>query len=106
MEIGINRDTGEVVDLPTSILRNHVAMLGATGSGKTVAAKVLIEEATLAGIPSIIVDPQGDLARMAQPGDPDVISEMGGSLEKLEEWKIKPKSVSGPQALLMEFKFV
>ena len=89
MEIGINRDTGEVVDLPTSILRNHVAMLGANGSGKTVAAKIIIEEATLAGIPSIIIDPQGDLARMAQPGDPDVISEMGGSLEKLEEWKNK-----------------
>ena len=89
MEIGVNRKTGGPVDLPTSILRNHVAMLGGTGSGKTVAAKILIEEATLEGIPSIIVDPQGDLARMAQPADPDVISEMGGNLERLQEWKNK-----------------
>jgi len=87
MEIGTNRVTGEPVNLPTSILRRHVAMLGANGSGKTVAAKVLIEEATLEGIPSIIVDPQGDLARFAQPGNPDKISEMGGSKERLEEWR-------------------
>tara|TARA_B100001250_G_scaffold47419_1_gene37125 strand:+ start:1445 stop:3577 length:2133 start_codon:yes stop_codon:yes gene_type:complete len=89
MEIGINRSTGEVVDLPTSILRRHVAMLGANGSGKTVAAKVLIEEATLEGIPSIIVDPQGDLARFAQSGNSDKISEMGGSIERLQKWKDK-----------------
>ena len=89
MEIGINRSTGEVVDLPTSILRRHVAMLGANGSGKTVAAKVLIEEATLEGIPSIIVDPQGDLARLAQFGDSAKISEMGGSKERFERFKSK-----------------
>ena len=81
MEIGTNRVTGKSVDLPASILRRHVAMLGASGSGKTVAAKVLIEEATLEGIPSIIVDPQGDLARFAQPSNSDKISEMGGSIE-------------------------
>tara|TARA_Y100001954_G_C15798419_1_gene598793 strand:- start:178 stop:2307 length:2130 start_codon:yes stop_codon:yes gene_type:complete len=89
MEIGTNRVTGESVDLPTSILRRHVAMLGANGSGKTVAAKVLIEEATLEGIPSIIVDPQGDLARFAQSGNSDKISEMGGSIERLQKWKDK-----------------
>ena len=39
-------------------------MLGSTGSGKTVMAKTVIEEATMAGIPSLIIDPQGDLARL------------------------------------------
>ena len=43
-------------------------MLGSTGSGKTVAAKILIEEATISGIPSVIIDPQGDLARLALMG--------------------------------------
>lgn len=89
MEIGLNRKTGEPVDLPSSILRKHVAMLGSTGSGKTVAAKVLIEEATLEGIPSIIVDPQGDLARLAIIGDRAALSENGGDSERSRSWEEK-----------------
>ncbi|HII14706.1 MAG TPA: DUF853 family protein [Nanoarchaeota archaeon] len=49
-------------------LKKHFIALGSTGSGKTVLSKVLIEEAALNGIPSIIVDPQGDLASLAMPG--------------------------------------
>ena len=37
------------------------------GLGKTVLSKALIEEAAINGIPSIIVDPQGDLASLAIP---------------------------------------
>ncbi len=56
---------GETIKLPQGVLKRHVAILGASGSGKTVMGKVLIEEAALNGIPSIIVDPQGDLASLA-----------------------------------------
>jgi len=48
-------------------LLRHVGILGNTGSGKTVMAKIILEECALAGIPSIILDLQGDLARMALP---------------------------------------
>jgi DNA helicase HerA-like ATPase len=65
MHIGKSRDSNEPILLPPSLLSKHVAILGSIGSGKTVAAKVLLEEATLAGIPSIIIDPQGDIAKMA-----------------------------------------
>ena len=89
MDIGTNRKTGEPVVLPSSILRKHVAMLGANGSGKTVAAKILIEEATLEGIPSIIVDPQGDLARLAVTGDRALLTEKGGNAERSRLWDEK-----------------
>ena len=89
MDIGTNRKSGEPVVLPTSILRKHVAMLGANGSGKTVAAKILIEEATLEGIPSIIVDPQGDLARLAVTSDRATLTENGGNAERSRLWDEK-----------------
>ena len=65
MLLGTRRDDGSTVTIPPTVLARHAAMLGSTGSGKTVMAKTLIEEATLAGIPSLILDPQGDLARLA-----------------------------------------
>ena len=63
--LGTRRDTGAPIDIKPQVLARHGAMLGSTGSGKTVMAKALIEEAALAGIPSLIIDPQGDLARLA-----------------------------------------
>ncbi|MEC7523627.1 MAG: helicase HerA-like domain-containing protein [Myxococcota bacterium] len=56
---------GETVSLPTEALLRHVMALGASGSGKTVFCKVVAEEALLAGLPTICVDPQGDLCSLA-----------------------------------------
>ncbi|MFT4311453.1 MAG: ATP-binding protein [Candidatus Woesearchaeota archaeon] len=42
-------------------LTRHVAVLGTTGSGKTVMCKVLIEEALNKGVPVIAIDPKGDI---------------------------------------------
>ena len=50
--------------------------------GKTVAAKILIEEATISGIPSVIIDPQGDLARLALMGDRKTVTENGGDADR------------------------
>ena len=89
MLIGNNRKNGEEINLESSILRKHVALLGSTGSGKTVAAKVLIEEATLEGIPSIIIDPQGDLARLAITANRAEVTENGGDAERSRSWEEK-----------------
>ncbi|MFT4260949.1 MAG: ATP-binding protein [Candidatus Woesearchaeota archaeon] len=43
-------------------LTRHAAVLGTTGSGKTVMCKVLVEEALLKKIPVIAIDPKGDIA--------------------------------------------
>ena len=65
MFLGSRRDNEKPIDIPPQVLARHAAMLGSTGSGKTVMAKALIEEAAIAKIPSLIIDPQGDLARLA-----------------------------------------
>ena len=68
--LGTRRDTGEPIDIQPMVLARHAAMLGSTGSGKTVMAKALIEEAALAKVPSLIIDPQGDLSLLALGIDP------------------------------------
>jgi hypothetical protein len=67
MHLGSDRTTGGDVRLPPKFLKKHVAFLGQTGSGKTVALKVFIEEAIRAGIPSVVMDPHGDLSQFGLP---------------------------------------
>ncbi len=45
-------------------LTTHALIVGMTGSGKTGLGVTVIEEAALDGIPSIVVDPKGDLASL------------------------------------------
>jgi hypothetical protein len=46
-------------------LTTHGLIVGMTGSGKTGLAIVLLEEAALDGVPSIVIDPKGDMANLA-----------------------------------------
>src|SRR5215510_8791728 len=45
-------------------LTTHAVVTGMTGSGKTGLCITLLEEAALAGIPAIIIDPKGDLTNL------------------------------------------
>ncbi len=45
-------------------LVTHAVCVGMTGSGKTGLCVTLLEEAAIDGIPSIVVDPKGDLANL------------------------------------------
>jgi hypothetical protein len=45
-------------------LTTHGVILGMTGSGKTGLGIVLLEEALLQGIPTLILDPKGDIANL------------------------------------------
>lgn len=58
----IQRD--DVVYYDARDLTTHGVILGMTGSGKTGLAISLLEEAVLDGIPTIIVDPKGDITNM------------------------------------------
>lgn len=51
--------------MPLADLVTHCFICGVTGSGKTVLAKVLVEEAAFHGIPSILIDLKGDLSSLA-----------------------------------------
>jgi hypothetical protein len=57
----------EPVSLPTKLLQRHVAIIAGSGSGKTVLLRRIVEEAALAGIPAIVIDPNNDLSRLADP---------------------------------------
>jgi hypothetical protein len=60
---------GEKINIPEKVLTKHVAVIGSTGSGKTRLAKSIVEEVARNGIPSLIIDPQGDIARLVEFGD-------------------------------------
>lgn len=72
-----DRDDGERVYLPLEALLRHGVALGASGSGKTVACKAIVEEVVRKGLPVIAVDPQGDIASLGLMGDPDAMQKMG-----------------------------
>ena len=57
----------EPVSLPTRLLQRHVAIIAGSGSGKTVLLRRIVEEAALAGIPAIVIDPNNDLSRLSDP---------------------------------------
>ena len=56
--------TGTKIELDPASLTTHAVIVGQTGSGKTGLGLVMIEEALLAGIPTILVDPKGDLSNL------------------------------------------
>jgi len=60
--------------------------LGASGSGKTVLCKCMMEEAVRHGIPVVIVDPQGDISSLALKGNTEEIESHGIPLTMQEEF--------------------
>ena len=67
--------TGTNTSVPSSDLTTHGVIVGMTGSGKTGLGVVLIEEALTAGVPTLLIDPKGDLTNLCltfpalAPGD-------------------------------------
>ncbi|MBP3955069.1 DUF853 family protein [Gemmata sp. G18] len=55
------------VELQPKSMCRHAAFLGSPGSGKTTAALTIIEQLLLSGIPTVLLDRKGDLARYADP---------------------------------------
>ena len=98
-------------------LTTHAVVTGMTGSGKTGLCITLLEEAALAGIPAIIIDPKGDLTNLLlhfpdlapqdfQPWiDPEMARRAGKTLDQLamdastswreglQEWGITPEQI-------------
>src|SRR6187549_1624568 len=68
--LGRYHDLGARKTLPNLLLYNsndlltHALCVGMTGSGKTGLCFDIIEEAAIDGIPSILIDPKGDLANL------------------------------------------
>jgi hypothetical protein len=89
------RSTGEPLLVDARRFTTHAICVGMTGSGKTGLLVGLIEEAALDGIPTLVIDPKGDLANvlLAFPDlapadflpwvDPETARRDGVSLEDL-----------------------
>ena len=86
LNIGNIRSSDAVLQLPQSILNRHIGLVGQTGSGKTVGLKVVIEEAALAGIPAVIMDPQGDLSQLIMGVDVDQVAANGGDAARAQKF--------------------
>ena len=87
MEIVIGDADTEPVALQLKTLARHMVCLGSSGSGKTVACKVICEEFVRKGIPVIAVDPQGDIASLAKAAAPDEVESHGLPPEMVTEYE-------------------
>lgn len=62
--IGRESETDEAVLLKASTLTTHGVIFGMTGSGKTGLGVNILEEALLSKIPTLILDPKGDMGNI------------------------------------------
>lgn len=86
----VNVDTMEVTDALT-LLKNknfttHAAIIGMTGSGKTGLGIGIIEEAAMDNIPSIVIDPKGDMGDLC-------LTDPSFSAKSFEPW-VKDEALS------------
>jgi len=56
--------SGDPVLLEASDLTTHGVIVGMTGSGKTGLSVIMLEEALMQGVPTIIIDPKGDMGNL------------------------------------------
>lgn len=87
----------EPVCLEPEALTRHVAVYGASGTGKTCLAKILVEEAVLAGVPVLAFDLQGDLVQLASTasGPPELGSRRAAFAAAVEPRLLTPASDAG-----------
>lgn len=64
-----NNDAGEGICLLARMANRHGLIAGATGTGKTVTARVMAEAFSEMGVPVFMADVKGDLASIMAPGN-------------------------------------
>ena len=71
---------------PQVLVTKHIAVLAQSGSGKSYAVGVLLEELTEKGIPVLVIDPHGEYSSIAYP------NENKKELELMKKFDVKPKA--------------
>ncbi|MHA1506250.1 MAG: ATP-binding protein [Candidatus Asgardarchaeia archaeon] len=62
------------------VMKHHIAVIGATGSGKSYTVGVIIEELLEKGYPVVVIDPHGEYYGFEEPND-----------KELGNWDVEPK---------------
>jgi len=62
--LGTSPESNEPVFYDSANLTTHGVIVGMTGSGKTGLGVVMLEEALLSGVPTLIIDPKGDMGNL------------------------------------------
>lgn len=86
----VGRD-GPPAVLDVAAIKTHIAVVGAAGSGKTWAAKCVVEEVVRAGVPVIAIDPQGDLVQFLRSREPDAFTEHDRKRQQEYLNKVEPR---------------
>ena len=76
---------GEDVIYKANTLTTHGVIVGMTGSGKTGLGVNILEEALLSGIPTLILDPKGDMGNI-------ILNFPDNTPEDLEPWMDEAKA--------------
>jgi hypothetical protein len=84
--------TGDLTLLKNTGFTTHAAIIGMTGSGKTGLGIGLIEEAAMDNIPSIVIDPKGDMGNL-------LLTDPGFSPQNFRPWVADEARSKGKQPL-------
>jgi DNA helicase HerA-like ATPase len=84
--LGYHADDQPLHLSPELFLR-HAVCLGASGSGKTVACKIICEEFLLQRIPVLALDPQGDIASLILPAEAQELLQRGEDPARLTRFQ-------------------
>ncbi|VVB60678.1 DNA double-strand break repair helicase HerA [uncultured archaeon] len=80
-----NKEVPVYID-PTDLISRHVAVLAATGSGKSYTVAVILEELLEKNIPVVIIDPHGEHTSLG------IANDNPEEIEKAERFNILPKN--------------
>ncbi|GID28222.1 ATP-binding protein [Paractinoplanes brasiliensis] len=79
-------DDAVPVSITLEALRKHMAIFAASGSGKTVLIRHVVEECALLGVSAIVLDPNNDLARLGDRWPEPPGRWRPGDAERAEEY--------------------
>ncbi len=85
--IGILEGYNIPINLPVKhLITKHVAILAKTGTGKSYAAGVLLEELAEKGIPAVIIDPHGEYRTLVEENKKE------NEISQMKRFGIKPRA--------------
>jgi hypothetical protein len=84
--LGDRFDGGRLFEVPLSSLRKHAVVFAGSGSGKTVLLRRIVEECALAGVSSIVLDSNNDLARLGDAWPAAPAGWAAGDQEKAQRY--------------------